>query len=133
MTDGCEICYRDHGFQCLLPARHEPADRHETEHERMCCDLRRGTPDRIQDTAIPTLAAKVVALQHEVSELRGRLRETAQCLIAAVGAMGPEDAVDTAKRAVHEIRDAHAWRDYWRHRAKSAEAASAAELKKDSD
>lgn len=48
-------------------------------------------------------ASKLRAAEAEVERLKGRLRTTAQILIAKVGADGPMDAEDAAARAVRLI------------------------------
>lgn len=47
--------------------------------------------------------ARIEALESETAELRARLRVTAQTLIDAVGASGPENAEDAARRAVARL------------------------------
>lgn len=49
------------------------------------------------------LIDKSRSLQAEVDQLRARLRETAQTLVACVGADGPANAEEVAARAVEEI------------------------------
>lgn len=53
--------------------------------------------------AAPDLAATVVELHAEVAQLRARLRETAQILIAEVGADGPMNAEEAARKAVERM------------------------------
>jgi hypothetical protein len=53
--------------------------------------------------AAPDLAATVVELHAEVARLRARLRETAQILIAEIGADGPMNAEDAARKAVERL------------------------------
>jgi hypothetical protein len=49
---------------------------------------------------VKLLHAKLAAAQAEIEALRNRLRETAQILIAEVGAPGPMSAEDAARAAV---------------------------------
>lgn len=49
------------------------------------------------------LGARAAVAENEVDHLRSRLRETAQILIEAVGADGPMDAEDAARKAVEVI------------------------------
>lgn len=49
------------------------------------------------------LGARAASAENEADVLRSRLRETAQILIEAVGADGPMDAEDAARRAVEVI------------------------------
>lgn len=49
------------------------------------------------------LGAKAASAENEAEGLRARLRETAQILIAEVGANGPMDAEDAARRAVERM------------------------------
>lgn len=49
------------------------------------------------------LGARAASADNEVDRLRARLRSTAQILIEAVGADGPMDAEDAARKAVERI------------------------------
>ena len=49
------------------------------------------------------LGARAAAAENEADRLRARLRETAQILIEAVGADGPRDAEDAARKAAEVI------------------------------
>jgi len=49
------------------------------------------------------LGARAASAENEADVLRSRLRETSQILIEAVGADGPMDAEDAARRAVEVI------------------------------
>ena len=55
--------------------------------------------NRICAEADATIAAK----DAEIASLRDRLRDTAQILIAEVGATGPADAEEVARKAVSQI------------------------------
>ena len=49
------------------------------------------------------LGARAASAENEVDRLRARLRSTAQILIEAVGADGPMDAEDAARKAVDRM------------------------------
>lgn len=49
------------------------------------------------------LGARAASAENEVDRLRARLRSTAQILIEAVGAGGPMDAEDAARKAVERM------------------------------
>ena len=48
-------------------------------------------------------AGELQQLRSELDAARNRLRETAQILASAIGAIGPENAEELAKRAAHKI------------------------------
>jgi len=57
---------------------------------------------------------KVSDLEQDNAQLKDRLRTTCQILVEAVGADGPTDAEDVARRIVEELRQARAERDTMR-------------------
>ena len=57
------------------------------------------------------LGARAAAAENEADRLRARLRETAQVLIAEVGANGPMDAEEAARKAVERMVNLRALAD----------------------
>jgi hypothetical protein len=78
-------------------ATHEPEPECKASHVECADDCVVAADD------IHSLRMKVSGKDAEIASLRDRLRDTAQILIAEVGATGPADAEEFARKAVSQI------------------------------
>ena len=78
-------------------ATHEPEPECKASHVECADDCVVAADD------IHSLRMKVSGKDADIASLRDRLRDTAQILIAEVGATGPADAEEVARKAVSQI------------------------------